>query len=96
MLPLTPPVAPSVTPPAGTAGHEGVDVVAADPSEQGGEAARDLVGFAGAECAHAANQVGVVIVSVNPAKLPDTSPNRTALPPARIALIAWTLCTMLP
>ena len=65
---------------SGTAGHEGVDVVPADPSEKGGETARDLVGFAGAERAHAPDQIGVVIVAREPRKIarhlaePDRGP----------------------
>ena len=54
----------------GTAGHEGVDVVAADPPEQGGEAARDLVGLAGAQRAHAPDEIGVVFVAGEPREIP--------------------------
>ena len=51
------------------AGSEGVDVVAADPSEKGGETARDLVGFAGAERAHAPDQIGVVVITREPGEV---------------------------
>ena len=43
--------------------REGVDVVAADPSEQRREASRDLVGLAGAESAHAPDQIEVAAVA---------------------------------
>ena len=55
---------------AGAAGHEGVDVVAADPPEQGGEAACDLVRFAGAQRAHASDQIRMVAVSGDPREVP--------------------------
>ena len=52
------------------AGHQGVDVVTADPPEQGGEAARDLVRFTGAERAHAAHEIGVGPVAGEPREVP--------------------------